>query len=109
MFPVTVAQIGKVTVEKMVNEFGCNPKDIIVGIGPCIKECCYEVDEPVAKEFKLDSKADFTKYEEFTLGEDRYRALKKINKEGEKLLSRNKDDAEATYQYYQNLVGEKEE
>ncbi len=48
----TVKLIGKVTVEKMVNEFGCNPKDIIVGIGPCIKECCYEVDEPVAEEFR---------------------------------------------------------
>ena len=64
---------------------------------------------PESQEFKLDSKADFSKYEEFTLGEDRYRALKKINKEGDKLLSRNKDDAEATYQYYQKLVGENEE
>ena len=48
----TVKLIGKVTVEKMANEFGCNPKDITVGIGPCIMDCCYEVDEPVAKEFR---------------------------------------------------------
>ena len=48
----TVKLIGKVTVEKMVSEFGCNPKDIIVGIGPCIGQCCYEVDDPVFNEFK---------------------------------------------------------
>lgn len=48
----TVKLIGKVTVEKMVNEFGCNPKDIIAAIGPCIGQCCYEVDEPVYNEFE---------------------------------------------------------
>lgn len=52
----TAKLIGKVTVEKMVKEFGCNPKDIIVGIGPCIGQCCYEVDDPVYNEFK---KIDF--------------------------------------------------
>ena len=64
---------------------------------------------PDSKEFKLDSKADFSKYDEFTLGEDRYRALKKVNKEGDKLLSRNKQDAEDTYNYYQELEKENEE
>lgn len=47
----TVKQIGKRTVEKMQSEFGCNPKDIIAGIGPCIGACCYEVDDPVYNEF----------------------------------------------------------
>ena len=47
----TVKEIGKVTIEKMVKEFGCSAKDIIVGIGPCIAQCCYEVDEPVYSEF----------------------------------------------------------
>lgn len=47
----TVKLIGKVTVEKMVKDFDCNPKDIIVGIGPCINKCCYEVDGPVYEEF----------------------------------------------------------
>ncbi len=51
----TVKEIGKKTIEKMTLEFGCNPSDIIAGIGPCIKECCYEVDDPVYLEFvKLD-------------------------------------------------------
>lgn len=51
----TVKLIGRVTVEKMVNEFGCKASDIVVGIGPCIGACCYEVDDPVYNEFlKID-------------------------------------------------------
>lgn len=57
----TVKLIGKVTVEKMIREFGCNPKDIIVGIGPCIGQCCYEVDDPVYNEFKKIDFLDFSK------------------------------------------------
>lgn len=57
----TVKLIGKVTVEKMVREFGCNPSDIIVGIGPCIGQCCYEVDDPVYNEFKKIDFLDFGK------------------------------------------------
>ena len=54
----TAKLIGKVTVEKMVNEFGCNAKDIIAAIGPSICKNCYEVDDIVFKEFK---KIDFLK------------------------------------------------
>ena len=43
----TVGLIGQVTVEKMVAEFGCRREDIIAAIGPCIGQCCYEVDDPV--------------------------------------------------------------
>ncbi len=55
----TVSQIGKVTVEKMVKEFGCNPSDIIAAIGPCICQNCYEVDTPVFDAF-CDSGIDMT-------------------------------------------------
>ena len=48
----TVSLIGEVTVRKMAEEFGCNPKNIIAGIGPCIGQCCYEVDDPVIDRFK---------------------------------------------------------
>ncbi len=48
----TTKLIGKVTVEKMVKEFGCNPDNIIAAIGPCIGSCCYEVDDPVFNAFK---------------------------------------------------------
>ncbi len=48
----TVQQIGRVTVEKMVKEYGCNPRHIIAGIGPCIGSCCYEVDDAVYRAFQ---------------------------------------------------------
>lgn len=63
---------------------------------------------PENGEFKVDSKADFTKYEDFILGEDRYRSLNKLNKEGDKLLGENKEQAEATYNYYQALQNKNE-
>ena len=62
---------------------------------------------PTNKEFKLESKADFTKYEEFILGEDRYKSLKKLNKEADTLLNANKHQAEETYRYYESLKEEK--
>ncbi len=63
---------------------------------------------PVSNEFKLDSKADFSKYKEFTLGEDRYRSLTKINKNGDELLDKNQKQAEETFDYYKELSGEEE-
>lgn len=43
----TASEIGKATVEKMVDAFGCDPKNIIAAIGPSICKNCYEVDSPV--------------------------------------------------------------
>jgi YfiH family protein len=57
----TVKEIGKVTVQKMKDNFGSNPSDIIVGIGPCIAKCCYEVDMPVFEEFKKIDYLDLDK------------------------------------------------
>lgn len=48
----TVGKMGKVTVQKMVEEFGCNPADIVAAIGPSICQDCYEVNEDVIEEFK---------------------------------------------------------
>lgn len=47
----TVGRIGQKMMEKMKSEYGCRPEQIIGAIGPSIGACCYEVDEPVAKEF----------------------------------------------------------
>ncbi|NCB91105.1 MAG: peptidoglycan editing factor PgeF [Clostridia bacterium] len=47
----TVGKIGKITVERMNCEFGCQPEDIIAVIGPSICMECYEVSEDVADEF----------------------------------------------------------
>lgn len=43
----TVAKIGPKTVQKMSDEFGSNPEDIIALIGPSIGKCCFEVKEDV--------------------------------------------------------------
>ena len=59
---------------------------------------------PDTKEFKLDSKADFSKYEEFIKGEDRYNSLTKINKNADEILNKNKENAEERYNYYSNLA-----
>jgi YfiH family protein len=40
----TVEGINRAMVEKMITNFGTEPKDLIVGIGPSISTCCYEID-----------------------------------------------------------------
>lgn len=47
----TVNCIADKTVKLMVENFNCNPKNILVGIAPSIMECCFEVDKPVFEEF----------------------------------------------------------
>ncbi|MEG6585964.1 peptidoglycan editing factor PgeF [Dendrosporobacter sp. 1207_IL3150] len=49
----TVAKISQKTVLSMREKFGTNPGDCIVGIAPSIGPCCYEVDEYVANQFKI--------------------------------------------------------
>ncbi len=58
-------------------------------------------------EFILDSKADFSKYDEFILGEDRYKSLTKITKNSTSLLEQNKKNAIDRYEYYKNLSNDK--
>lgn len=43
----TVQNIAARTVEAMAARYGSRPGDLLVGIGPSIGRCCYEVDEPV--------------------------------------------------------------
>ena len=64
---------------------------------------------PENNEFKVDSKADFSKFDEFLLGEDRYNSLKKLNKNANQLLDKNKKEAEETYEYYKSLESSVEE
>ena len=44
----TFKSISKKAVNIMIKEFESNPKDIVVSLGPSIKECCYEVGEDLA-------------------------------------------------------------
>lgn len=48
----TAQEIAKLAVNHMEDHFGTNPKDLVVGIGPSIGPCCYEVDTPVIEQFK---------------------------------------------------------
>ena len=48
----TVAQIGRVTLERMHERFGSEPSEILIGIGPSICQDCYEVSEEVIDAFR---------------------------------------------------------
>lgn len=48
----TVQKIAINGVKKMVEKYGCNPKDIIACIGPAIGKCHFEVSEDVKEIFK---------------------------------------------------------
>ena len=47
----TVGKIGAVTVRKMQEVFGSDPRDILAAIGPSICQDCYEVSEDVIEQF----------------------------------------------------------
>ena len=44
----TVSSIGPITVKRMREEFGTDPRDLKAAVGPSIGKCCYEVDDAVA-------------------------------------------------------------
>lgn len=48
----TKDRMGQITIEKMKEEFGSSPEDMIAVIGPSICRDCYEVSQDVALEFK---------------------------------------------------------
>ena len=76
----TAAEIGRVTVEALNREFGCDPKDILAGIGPSIGPCCFEVDELVAAEFL--KKPAWVPYVSGPYGANKYKVdLWRINKQ----------------------------
>ncbi len=74
----TVSRIGAVTIRKMHEHYGCDPKDIYAAVGPSICSDCYEVSEDVADEFcgcfSAKWKADFPEAEKKSGGETAARA-----------------------------------
>ena len=58
----TVGRIGEKVIEKMTDEFGTNPEDLVCAIGPAISKCCYEVDKGCADEFYKLEDLDFSKF-----------------------------------------------
>ena len=60
---------------------------------------------PETKEFSLDSKADFSKYQEFLDGETRYASLATVNgDEKQELYDQNQKNAEGRFAYYESLT-----
>ena len=47
----TAAAIVERTVEKMSSDFETAPSDVYAAIGPCIRVCCYQVNEDVSRQF----------------------------------------------------------
>jgi len=68
----TVSKMAVKMVEKMTQEYGCNPSDIYTAIGPSICSKCYEVSSDVKEEFERTfgdkSELIFTK----SINEDKY-------------------------------------
>lgn len=48
----TADGMGRVTVARMQQEFGCHPQDILAAVGPSICKECYEVSRDVADAFE---------------------------------------------------------
>jgi YfiH family protein len=48
----TAGSIGPAVVRAMRKQFGCDPADIVVGIGPSIGPCCYAVGAQVVETFR---------------------------------------------------------
>ena len=55
----TVHRMGRVTVERMAEEFGTKPEELVTAIGPSICQDCYEVSEDVIEEFTEEFSAEF--------------------------------------------------
>ena len=116
---------------KVLNEANNhNGPSLVIAYSPCIEhgikngmehsqtnaylatECGYFITfryNPDTKIFKLDSKVNFDKYDEFLMTENRYANLKQINpKECENLLNKQKEFAEYRYNYYKKLEDNKD-
>lgn len=48
----TVGRMGQVTLQRMTEEYGTDPSDVIAAIGPSICQDCYEVSEDVIEQFQ---------------------------------------------------------
>ena len=119
------------TVKVMLEAEKYNGPSIIVAYSPCIawgilKGMSNSIDEekkamlsgyfpifhynPDTKEFKMDGKSDFNKYQEYLTGEDRYKSLKIINSdEADTLLKENEDNAKERNNYYESLTNKNKE
>lgn len=73
----TMLNIAGKTVQKMVSEFGTDPKNILVGIGPSIGPNCFEVGDEVATAAKENMLEKFLNYKNDKI----YFDLRRANRE----------------------------
>lgn len=52
----TVASIVSRTIESMSHQFGSDPRQVLVAVGPAIGPCCFEVGPEVAQQFHSGSR-----------------------------------------------------
>lgn len=77
----TVLHIGVKTLKAMADKFDTKAEDVIVGIGPSIGGCCYEVSDDVKKEFDLSFNDDIIAKVARPVGEKYYLDLWEANKQ----------------------------
>ena len=75
----SIAQIVKKTVQKMKDCYGTDPANCLIGIGPAIGPCCYEVGEEVIS--KLNTLKRWESFAARTSSAKWYLDLKLLNKE----------------------------
>ncbi|MCX5726436.1 MAG: peptidoglycan editing factor PgeF [Candidatus Saganbacteria bacterium] len=52
----SIAQIARKTIQKMENCYSTNPANCLIGIGPSIGRCCYEIGDEVVRKLKASIK-----------------------------------------------------
>ena len=74
----TYNKIAKKTINKMIESYNTNPKDLICVIGPSIGPCCYEVSKELVEKFNINFTNSTEKF--YTIEKDKYKLdLWKIN------------------------------
>jgi YfiH family protein len=57
----TLESVARATVKALREHFGCSPQDIVVGIGPSVGPCCYEIGPEIISQVEqvFGAKQDF--------------------------------------------------
>lgn len=100
----TFNNIIKNTIDKMIEAYNCEPKDIEVELGPSIQKCCYEVSEQMAKFTKDTFGKEFVNQRYIDLqGINKMQLLKKgIKQNNISILNICTKDSKKTYFSYRN-------
>ena len=74
----TYDRISEKTIDKMIENYNTNVKDLVCVIGPSIGPCCYEISEELVEKFNMNFTNSTEKF--YKIEEDKYKLdLWKIN------------------------------